>query len=1390
MAPARQHRARPVRRAILVTLVLLVLIPAIFLSWLMNTEDGLRWAYRSVLPSLPAGISVAELSGVLAGPVILEKVSYRDQGQAVSARQVELDWNPWALLRAEIDVTTLRVHSVQIVTVEFPAAVDPAPIRDGLPAVALPLALRVDNASIDDIEIRRGENSYRLNEIKIGLRASSDKLEIGVLDIDTESIDASLSGAIRPDGDYPHDLRFSWRTSLPSGAALSGSGQLSGDLSATRLTQQTRGAVTLTQTLEMQDLLGAPDWQSRVDIAAFDAASIDPGLPALEGSLQVTATGDLNSARISGSMRGATPRLGSFDASFILDSLAGEDRFDGMRIETLRVSALQGGLTASGQLLWSPALRWEAAISIAGINPASLFPDWPGQIEARFSTTGGVDNAGLFGSASIGDFHGNLRGYPVSAQGELKWRDQGIDIGRLDFTSGKTRASARGRIAETLDLTWSLDSGNLAEIYPDAQGSLSANGLLGGTRVAPRITATLGGKSLGLPGYRLGEVDGRVDLNPFELQQFDIQLSAKAVVIQDQQIQALDVSADAGRIKASMVSANANAQIELAGRAQGESWRGELVRAALQTPAYSDWNLAAPAALTLSRDAISMARICLRNTFNSEVCGSIQGQQPDWKVELEVNRLPLQMLGRWRPAELNAEGLVNASAGLDYRHPDRLLGNIGIESTQGSVSYQLQPEKPLRLDYRSASFSLQLGADGVQAKALVTLVNGDRLEGIADLPDASLLAFDPDRQVLQGEVGISLRDLGIVDAMIDEIDQLYGTADIAIALAGTVGQPRLSGNVGLSDAGLRLPRLKIVMRQLNIDARSDDSANMSFRANARVGDGRLQVRGNTVLDAARGWPSEIAIDSEGVELSGLLDSWLPPEISLEGLFDTTARLKYRAPDLLQGEAKLSSNNGNLRYPLLEGEIEQLAYRDVQLDLVVNDLGIEATGKALVGGDSRFDIALNLPTARLLALDVETQTVAGNARLDFRELAIIEALVPEIDRARGDIMLNLEIAGTLARPRIRAGAEVVDAAVSIPRLGLNIDGITLQGTTDEENRFNFTLSARSGSGQLNIEGSSLLDATGGWPTRVNIRGDNFEASRIPEAVVNVSPDLAVQLTSRTIDIQGNLLIPYAKLQPRDFTAAARISGDTIIVGGAKTPDPKWSIRSRVNLKLGDRVSFFGYGFDGRLAGKLLITEEPGQLTSGTGEITIPEGRYRAYGQRLDIENGRVLFTGGPVTNPGLDVRATRTSNNVVAGLLVRGSLRSPNIELFSIPAMGQTDTLSYLLFGRPMETASSEDGAVMAQAALALGLSGGDRLARTIGDRFGLDEMRVEASDTGDQASLVVGRYLSPRLYVSYGVGLIESINTLNLRYQITEKWQLDAESGAHQGADLLYTIER
>ena len=60
----------------------------------------------------------------------------------------------------------------------------------------------------------------------------------------------------------------------------------------------------------------------------------------------------------------------------------------------------------------------------------------------------------------------------------------------------------------------------------------------------------------------------------------------------------------------------------------------------------------------------------------------------------------------------------------------------------------------------------------------------------------------------------------------------------------------------------------------------------------------------------------------------------------------------------------------------------------------------------------------------------------------------------------------------------------------------------------------------------------------------------------------------------------------------------------------------------------------------------------------------------------------------------------------------------------------------------------------------------------------------------NETSLVLGKYLSPRLYVSYGISLTESLNTLKLRYSLNDRWTVKTEVGEARGADLVYTIEK
>ena len=104
---------------------------------------------------------------------------------------------------------------------------------------------------------------------------------------------------------------------------------------------------------------------------------------------------------------------------------------------------------------------------------------------------------------------------------------------------------------------------------------------------------------------------------------------------------------------------------------------------------------------------------------------------------------------------------------------------------------------------------------------------------------------------------------------------------------------------------------------------------------------------------------------------------------------------------------------------------------------------------------------------------------------------------------------------------------------------------------------------------------------------------------------------------------------------------------------------------------------------------------------------------------------------------------------------------------------------------------------MANAVNSLELKGGNLVAKKIAARFGLEEARVESKGGIKESSLGVGKYLSPRLYVNYGVGLLSPISTFTIRYLLGRTWSVQAQQGAAvggqgqaTGVDLLYTVER
>jgi len=323
----------------------------------------------------------------------------------------------------------------------------------------------------------------------------------------------------------------------------------------------------------------------------------------------------------------------------------------------------------------------------------------------------------------------------------------------------------------------------------------------------------------------------------------------------------------------------------------------------------------------------------------------------------------------------------------------------------------------------------------------------------------------------------------------------------------------------------------------------------------------------------------------------------------------------------------------------------------------------------------------------------------------------------------------------------------------------------------------------------VQGTLAMLADG-MGADLRIISDDLQVMDLPMASVQASARLDLDLFPDKAVLKGEITIPKAQINVRQTNARTERSDDVI------TDEDDAAIRRAIGLQsdlwivLGEQVKLDAMGLAGRLAGRLHLLEQPRQTMRASGELRIEEGHYTQWGQDLNLRNSRVIYTGQAITDPGVDARAERTIGEVTAGLRVSGRLLEPVARLYSSPAMADTDVLSYLVAGQPLRTASSNDANALMGAAASLGLRGGSMLTDRIAHTFGLDEIKVDGNPYSKNVALTVGKYLSPRLYVGYGMGLVDDVNTFRLRYSLGKRWNVEAETGGRSSADLLYTIER
>jgi translocation and assembly module TamB len=547
--------------------------------------------------------------------------------------------------------------------------------------------------------------------------------------------------------------------------------------------------------------------------------------------------------------------------------------------------------------------------------------------------------------------------------------------------------------------------------------------------------------------------------------------------------------------------------------------------------------------------------------------------------------------------------------------------------------------------------------------------------------------------------------------------------------------------------------------------------------------GDRKVCADAEWNRSTGW--QLALASDELELN-LFDTLLGDKTQLEGRWQLGGRIVAGLKSPIVGDAHLRIADATVLYEAIEGVQERVQAGSGRVDMTATPQQIDAALSLKKSGTTSVDVTMQVKRLADAMLAQAPFTAKLQARTS--DANVLPLFFVDLDHVAGTLQADLAVNGTLANPLLRGGIQLQDGELDLYRINLALRAVTAN-VDIADNRVDFSGNGKLGSGAVNAKGSMQWQ-DGKGRGQLQLQGTDLLVADLPEYRVVASPDLKFAVDGNRIDATGTVLIPTAHIQPVDLRGAVQRSNDVRIVGMQPTTESSgFQVHSDIDIRLGDDVQLNTFGLQGKLTGGVTAITRPNEPARGKGELSVQKGRYQAYGQDLDIEHGRLLFDVSPLDNPGLDILATRTIEEQTVGVYVRGTLRAPRLSFYSDPSLTQSQVVAYLLTGKPVEDMSNSDSVAVGKATDALAVQGGGLLASQIGRRVGLEEVSVESKGL-DDTSLVLGKFLSPKLFVSYGISLTESFNTFKARYTLSERWLLKAEAGENQSADLEFRIER
>jgi len=940
---------------------------------------------------------------------------------------------------------------------------------------------------------------------------------------------------------------------------------------------------------------------------------------------------------------------------------------------------------------------------------------------------------------------------------DLEVSEKGLfELKKLKVKSGSNEIVASGQATEPYAITWDIKATDLKQFSPQLSGSVVGKGFFEGAFGAPKIKLKLTANRLAFDGFKQGKaainLAGDVSINKIagkdviQLNTLLLQSAGNKVTLDGQVSEPLAINFKIDAPKINKISP------DLGGRLSGEgSVNGSYLSPIIKT------------SITASKvryKDFEFAKSALKASGEVQL---VEGVPIIKELITQAGKNRIKISGRASsPFDLNWD--------IDSKNLKQLMtGLSGHLVAKGKLQGTI--EKPIinaKGQAKNIIFqTFKLGSANFSAKTK----NGN-YKISADLKKLE----SADQKISQAQFDLN----GLIENHTVKLSFKHELAAVKLTANGGWKNQQWSGNVqkfALQGKEYGKWRLQKPIR-ISVSEKAFSSSELCLSDN------------KTQFCSTASWSDVAGLKAKG-NLNktplALFKPFLPEGIELNGLVSGRYDIKQNNGKP-KGFVKLTFPDSSFSFKGGDGEQQTFSYEAAKVDAKINDKTIQAKATMSIVNRGQLNAGMEIK----LSPKNGKHTIKGTANFDVPNINWAQEFVPHSRGLRGQFNSKISFSGLLEKPKITGVATLKKGYLRLPEAGTEITDIGINMTANKPGVVDINGQMFMGKGKVSVTGNMDIREIANWKVYLKLAGKNLRFMDTNEVRAFMTPDLTLEITPKVVAIKGKIIIPEGEINLKELPETSIDESDDVIVVGEKKAGEQVSaikIQPNILIELGEKVRLNAFGLRAKLSGKVNVSHNRRDILS-SGSLRVTDGKYEAYGQLLEISNGRLIFNGSPKLI-GMDIRATRKINSQTVGVHLGGTLLSPKSKIFSEPAISDSDALAYLLTGHSLSTASGKESALLMSAVRGLGITGNDSIMSKLGSSLGLDDVNFVAGEDLDKSQIQLGKRLGSSLYVRYLVGLFDQTQKVIVEYKINKMLSLEVETNIENyGLDLIYEIER